>query len=116
MLISGSALKQAIERYQRSKRIHEKYSRLQSASAGMSAAMASFVLVVAVIFFALELLVLFYSITIALNCTVPGPERIVHIVLAVTFTLPYALLNLLFNPCATTTLRNSNGWMPRSKP
>ena len=112
MLISGTNLKNAMEQYRKSKNIQEGYNVADVAGAGMSAAMASFVLVIAVLFFMLELMVLFYSITIALNCTESTPERVVHIVLAITFTLPYALLNVLFNKCAISTLRSSNGWLP----
>ena len=82
-----------------------------SAGAGAGAAFTSFVLVVAVIFFVLELILLFYAINMALVCTQGGPERIVNIVLAVTFTIPYVMLNILFNKCAKNSLRTE--WLPR---
>lgn len=64
------------------------------------------VFVIALIFFLLELLVLYYSIKIALMCSKSSPERVVNLVLAITFTLPYALINLTFNECAIKVLRS----------
>lgn len=55
---------------------------------------------IGIMFLVLELLLLFYCIGIAIKCSKPGPERVVHVLLAITFTLPYALLNVLFNSCA----------------
>ena len=106
MIVSTSLLKTAIEKYEASKKMRENYSVIQSFSSGSGAAFNTFSLVVALIFFALELVLLFYAIGMALNCTTPGPERIVNIVLAVMFTLPYTLLNILFNQCAVNSLRN----------
>jgi hypothetical protein len=108
MLLSGTYLKKAVEHYQRVKlngKTKEGYSKSDSASAGLSAAFASFAVVVGILFFMMELIVLFYAINTALVCTKPGPERIVNVVLAVTFTIPYMLLNLLFNKCTKSTLR-----------
>jgi hypothetical protein len=65
-------------------------------------------LVFAVLFFTVELLVLFYCLQIAFSCSQKGPERIIHIVLALTFTMPYALINVVFNTCAVNTLRASS--------
>jgi uncharacterized membrane protein YgcG len=108
MLVSGSMLKSAVENYQlKKKNLKEKYSKGDSINAGISGAFASFTLVVAVIFFILELIVLFYAISMAINCTEPGPERIVNVVLAVVFTIPYVMLNILFNECAKNTLRSN---------
>lgn len=108
MLVSSSMLKAAVEKYQHTCRLKERYSKSKSASSGVNAAFASFTLVVAVVFFVLELVVLFYAIGIAINCTKGGPERIVNVVLAVTFTIPYVMLNILFNQCAKGTLRGES--------
>ena len=110
MLVSVTTLKTAIDNYKAKKAKKEGYDGGRAAGAGMSAAFASFGLAIAVLFFILELIVLFYAVTTALVCTKPGPERIVSVVLAVTFTIPYMLLNILFNKCTRQTLRNSNGW------
>lgn len=68
---------------------------------------ATIVLIVAIIFFIFEVLVLIYAIIIAIKCTKSGPERIVHIVLAITFTLPYMLIMSVFSPCGQKVLRGS---------
>lgn len=107
MIISGTILKNAVEKYRRTHLKKEGYTALQSANAGASAAFASFSLVVAVIFLLLELLVLFYAISIALSCSQGGPQKIVHLVLAVTFTLPYMLFSVFFSECANKTLTTS---------
>lgn len=108
MIVSSSILKTSLERY-RELRMKEGYSTSSVAGAGASAAFTSFSLVVAVIFFILELILLFYGVGMALQCTAPGAERIVNIVLLVVFTIPYVLLNTLFNQCAKNSLR-TNYW------
>jgi hypothetical protein len=101
MIISTSLLKKALkDRANSTKRQSEGYTMLESTNAGMSLGFATGFLIIATMFVMLELLVLFYSIGIAISCTKPGPERIINIVLAISFTLPYALLNLIFVPCA----------------
>ena len=105
MLVTSTILKSSLDRYRRSRKARENFSISSSASAGAGAAFASFALVVSVIFFVLELVLLFYAINMALVCTKGGPERIVNIVLAITFTIPYVLLNILFNQCAKNSLK-----------
>ena len=105
MIISTSLLKKAMsDRAKASNNRSEGYTMLESTNAGMSLGFATGFLVIATVFVMLELLVLFYSINIAMNCTIPGPGRIVNMVLAITFTFPYALLNMIFVPCAKKTL------------
>lgn len=106
MIISTNLLKNSIEKYSKGKIKREGYSNIESLNAGMSASFDTAFLIIAVIFFTLELLVMFYSVVIALNCSKPGPERVIHIVLSITFTLPYALLMLLFNKCTPGVLDN----------
>jgi uncharacterized membrane protein len=108
MLVSSSILNSAVEKYKYYNVKRENYSNSDSAKAALSAAFYSFVLLIAVIFFIMELLVLFYAINISITCTKAGPERVVNIILAITFTLPYMLLQTLFNKCALQTLRNEN--------
>jgi len=64
-------------------------------------------LVIAIIFVALEFLLLFFAINIALTCTQGGAERIVHVVLAILFTVPYMLLSIFFSDCAKKTLKGN---------
>ena len=112
MIVSSSILKTALASHQRQQRLKENFSAGSAAESGAAAAFASFTLVVAVLFFLLELVVLFYAINMALVCSKGGPERIVNIVLAITFTLPYVMLNILFNKCAKATLRNNRSFLP----
>jgi hypothetical protein len=67
--------------------------------------LAVIVLIFALIFFILEVLVLVYAVVIALRCGKSGPEKVVHLVLAVTFTLPYMLIMTVFSPCGKRVLR-----------
>ena len=110
MIVSSSILKNAVERYKKTMTTKEKYkySKGKSAEDGVSSAFASFMVVIGFVFFTLELLVLFFAVYIAITCTKGGPERIVHIILASTLTLPYVLLMSLFNDCAKSTLRGEN--------
>ena len=114
MLISSNLLKNSLENYNRIQKknkvsggTQENYFPEESfgEAAGTSAAFVSFSLVVSFVFFVLELVLLFYAINMALVCTEGGPERVVNIVLAVIFTLPYVMLNILFNDCAKQSLK-----------
>ena len=73
-------------------------------------------LVATAILFLMELLMLFYALNIAWNCSKPGAERAVHFILAVTFTLPYMLLNVTFNKCGMKVLRTNSTILPNSAP
>lgn len=117
MLISSGFLKSSYDRFkanrEKAKKLKEGYVRegynlAQSSAAGISASFDAFLLVVAIIFFVLELFLLFYAISLALMCTKPGPERVVHVTLAIIFTLPYILISVFFSKCAQATLQNSD--------
>jgi hypothetical protein len=105
MILSSIALKKSIEKYQKAKR--ENFTTGQALAAGFSASNETFNVIIAICYMSLELIALFFSIHIAFNCTEGGTERILHFILAVTFTLPYLLANLFFNPCAIKTIRFS---------
>ena len=108
MIVSASMVHSALEKYRRSKESKERYGESNGVAGpldGAAAAFSTFTLIVAVLFLILEFLLLFYAIGIALTCTSPGSERIVHIVLATTFTLPYMLLMSMFNECAKGRLK-----------
>jgi hypothetical protein len=115
MLLSSTLLNKAVKKYNLLKTQKEKFSSAEVISEGVNASFVTFYMFIAIIFFLLELLVLFYSITIAVYCTQAGPERIMHITLAILFTIPYALLNIFFNDCAKKTLKSSTGFFPSMK-
>lgn len=109
MLISTTFLHTAVQNYQqKSKNDHHHRKHLGPVAGGMTGAFITFLLIVAVIFFLLELLVVYYALSIAVRCSTAGAERVVHISLALFFTAPYILLNLLFNKCAEKTIRGGD--------
>lgn len=103
MLLSSYLLQNSYEKYQKAK---ENFTSGQAVEAGTSAAFISFTIIVSIIFFVLELILLFYGLKIAINCSEGGGERIVNVVLATMFTMPYVLLNILFNKCAKKVLQS----------
>jgi NADH:ubiquinone oxidoreductase subunit 3 (subunit A) len=103
MLVSISFLQKALKNRNKVKQ-KENYNSFDSLNAGMNLGFATTFLIIAFIFVFLELLVLVYSIILAVNCTKPGPERIIHIVLAITFTLPYVLFSVFFSKCSNNIL------------
>lgn len=123
MLISLSFLKNSYNQFKKNREknkhsihnsgkfIREGYNLGETSVAGISASIDIFILAFACLFFILELFLLFYSISLAIKCTKPGPQRIMHITLAITFTLPYALISVFFNKCAQDTLVNSDIFM-----
>jgi|UniRef100_A0A6C0J2B5 hypothetical protein len=89
------------------KRNKEKYSSLSSAKAGGALAADTFLTIVGIIFLVLELILMFYNISIVLKCTKPGAERMVHMVLAIIIPIPYIFGNILFKKCATDILQSN---------
>ncbi len=106
MLLSTTLLNQSLKNMKQYKK--ENFSDYNNHSdkhiSGSRVASLSFMMIISIIFFIFEFLLLFYCIVIALKCTEPGPERIVHIVLVIMFTLPYALISVFFSKCAKKTL------------
>lgn len=105
MLFTSSLLGHAINQRNKRKRIRESYTRGESASAGAAAAIDSFLIILAAIFFLMELIALVFAINIALACSKSTGERIVNLVLALTFTLPYLLIRSVFSQCGMDALR-----------
>ena len=104
MIITSTILRRSLENYKKAKQ--ENFTMGETVAAAASASMATFILAVAIIFFIFELILLYFAIYIALKCSTSRSERIVNFVLATTFTLPYMLLNNLFNPCSQKILKN----------
>ncbi len=114
MLISTAFLAKAAKTYndakKRQQKVRERYNGVsvgQSLGRGISTGFELFILMIAVVFFLLELVVLFYSIMMAFYCTKAGAERVVHFTLAALFTFPYALISIFFSPCAKAALRGN---------
>ncbi len=114
MLISTSLLAKALQNYKNAKnkqnennkkKSKERYGVAGSIASGIDVGFSFFLLMLFIIFFLLELFVLFYAIGIAIRCSTPGSERTVHVVLAIFFTFPYALIAIFFKSCAINVLR-----------
>lgn len=86
-----------------------------SISNGASDAFDTAMLVFGIIFFAMEIILIYYALVMAFKCTEGGGERIVHVTLAVFFTFPYVLLMALFNKCGGDTLRVGSSWVESQK-
>jgi len=112
MLLSSTHLSKTLETYQKEKRENTTGNTItNSMSAGAASAFTTGMLILSVIFFVMEIILIFYAILIAFSCTEGGPERIVHVFLAVFFTIPYILLMIVFNKCAGETLRGNGKWV-----
>lgn len=122
MLFSSTLLTNSINRLQQSRNSRERYNgsnkqrhvSRQEDQSGFAYFVDYFFVVIAIIFFFLEFMTLFYCIMLAFRCTVNGPERIVHLVLATTFTLPYALVNAFWSPCGQEKLKGRS-WILSSQ-
>lgn len=117
MFISYYNLKNTIEKYREIKDKKDKkdknlentienYKNCHSFNRGFSRSFETFTLVISVIFFIFELILLYFAIFIAINCSKSVEERIINFVLAITFTIPYVFFSILFNPCAKNYIRN----------
>ena len=112
MFISYSNLKNSIEKYKENTKREEKldkvenYENCHSFENGFTRAFDTFVLVLSIIFFIFELILLYFAIFIAINCSKSREEKIINFVLAITFTIPYVFFSILFNPCAKNYISN----------
>lgn len=97
MIISSSILRKSVEKYNK---YRENFTKSESMSAGISAGFVTLFLIMAVIFFALELMVMVYAVIRAVSCTTTTQGRIIHIVMAVSFTFPYMLFSIFFGKCS----------------
>lgn len=115
MLVSGTLLKNSFDRYQKSKKgdsaeyFNEKYGVWESTTAGISSSVDLFIFIVSLVFFVIEVLLIYYAIALALKCTKSGTsERVAHLSLAIFFTFPYILLSVFFGKCAQEKLSSTN--------
>lgn len=106
MIISTFVANKLIENYEKNKK--ENYINNDGyANQPQQSPLMLVPVIIGTIFMALEFLVLIYAVGIAIRCTSKTRERIVHLVLAVTFTLPYMLVNAFFGDCAKGFLSES---------
>lgn len=114
MLFSSNFLKNSVENYKNAKNI-EKFSintKLNNSNGNndtnnsKNIFVYTIILIISFIFFVLEVFLLYYAICIAIDCSQSREERIVNIVLACTFTLPYVLIKITFDDCSKGYIKN----------
>lgn len=103
MLFSTTLLRKGLE--QRAPPQNDVEPFTQELGQGARTGLQTVFLVVAVFLLILELLLLFVMLGAVLKCTYTTQERVIHIVLLVTFTLPYTLFMILFNPCIKKSIK-----------
>jgi hypothetical protein len=110
MIYSISNLQNSIEKYNMSKKTKENYdcNSMDNTKTCFSDIFDLLMVVLSTLLCIFELLAVYYALVIAVKCTVEGPERIVHLVLAITIPLPYLLMSMFWNKCATDTLRGAD--------
>ena len=107
MLISSKFLNDAMKNYKEGKEnYHHPEDNNYPKHKDTQSMISLIYFIIAVLVFVAELILLVYLLMGALKCTQPGPERILHILLIVFFTYPYALLTAFFgNKCNMDVLR-----------
>lgn len=106
MLFSSTFLKTSLNNYNDIK-TKEKFSISGDAiKSGLSKSFYTFMVIVAFVFFILELFLLYFAISISIYCSTSREERMVNFVLATIFTAPYVLIKIIFDPCSKQYLKN----------
>lgn len=91
MLFSSLCANTAVENYNK-----EKYGRDANGNYA--------ILIIAIVMVVLELVLLYFALKIALASGQNTATKFINIVLAIFFTLPYLLLNMIFNKDASAEL------------
>lgn len=110
MLFSSNFLKNSVENYKNAKNI-EKFTsnnKLDNGNNNKSSNLFfyTFLLIISFLFFILELFLLYFAICVAIYCSQSREERIINIILACTFTLPYILIKITFDDCSKNYIKN----------
>lgn len=109
MYVSSVLLNQAWDKFKANQEKTKEQFQLKSSgeasAVGAVTAMYGFMLLMSIILFILELVLVVYAVLIAIKCTQAGGERAVHVIMAITFTLPYMLIMSTFNECGKDVLR-----------
>ena len=99
MLVSSLLVNSAVKHYNK----NSKKENLQG-SCNSNPGPSLLLLIVAVVFLVVEIAMLYFAIKVALASGKSSATTFVNVVLAMTMTLPYLLLSLLFNPDARAAL------------
>ena len=65
-------------------------------------------LILAVVILVIEISLLYYAISVAVAVSKSPELMFINVMLAIVITLPYLLLNILFNPAAKAALGDSS--------
>jgi len=90
MYVSISLLKKSCDRYFKNN-LKENFDDKESTSKVASNLNCMF-LITSIIFFVIELILLIFALRIAISSSQSGQDRLLHVLLAITFTMPYLLL------------------------
>lgn len=116
MLITTNMLKASANRLAKARAMQKKARKerfqnamsgitgIDSIGAGVEVGFNTFIFACSVLFFVLELMLMVMAIVVALKCTTTVNERVVHLTMAIVFTMPYMLGMVLLNPCARAVL------------
>ena len=66
---------------------------------GMQHGLIFTVYMISVAFLIMEIMLMLYSLKLALRCSKPGMNRVAHVTMAFFFTFPYVLMSLFFSDC-----------------
>ena len=102
MIISTSILKSSMEKYQ------DAVNKERYMNTGRSMVAETIICLISLTLVVFELVMFFYAIKIAIECTHGGVERIIHLTLAIFFTLPYVLISVFFSDCAKNLIHGGS--------
>ena len=102
MLISCSVLKNSIDKLNENSRESYHHKHDNDSDGHRKRCVACVVL--AILILVIEIAALYFALDIAVNTTQSGAERFIHVLLAVTITMPYLLFSVLLNPKANKVL------------
>ena len=110
MIISGNFLRTSFDKYNQLKKIHQNNNYLKKSKDhnDLSLSFYKFILVLAIIFFIMELVLLYFAILIAINCAESDKERVLNFIMATMFTSPFILTKIVFDPCTKSYLKNGS--------
>jgi hypothetical protein len=93
MYVSIYLLKKSCDRYFKNN-LKENFddSKDSSSTSKIASNVNCMFLITSIVFFVIELILLIFALRIAISSSQSGEDRLLHILLAITFTMPYLLL------------------------
>lgn len=93
MYVSISLLKKSCDRYFKNN-LKENFddSKTNDSTSKVASNVNCMFLIASIVFFVIELILLIFALRIAISSSESGENRLLHVLLAITFTMPYLLL------------------------